>query len=666
MARISLIIFLILTSLASCSHKPTDANDNVVQNYLTKINSVAISDTLRLKYVDSLYNYAIIDKNDSLNRTVLFEAIRAYFILNQNEKFLLGSRQLFQLSAIEMDSLLMAKSLYCIGDYYEDTQQLDSAYLYYSKSENLFKNTDNAAGIGKAKLYKAGILYEVGIFTESEIQTANALQYLIKSDNERLIYEAYNLMGLNLTELYNYDEALRYFNLALKQLDAMEQNNYSKEKLIISRASIHNNTGNLFVKKEKFSQAIVYYNKGLAVPLIKANYPSLHAMLLDNLAYAKMMNHSTGNLEALFLKAAKIRDSLQIKSGIVSSKIHLGEYYLQTNDTIKGIALLKDGYTKAKEIESNYDIKNVLKLLSSNDKKNGDYYTKLYIKVNDSLQNIERNTRNKFARIAFETNQIEKINETLIKKYSSTVVFFSIALLLITTVFIVYRLRSKNIELQLIQDQQESNEKIYQLILQQTNLNQLVREEERNRIAAELHDGIVNRIHTTRYNLMSLQPEDTKKKELLIQELINAETEIRKTSHDLQQNLVFDDTSFQQALSALVANQTNDFNTVFDFSIDKYIDWSAIPSEHKVHIYRITQEAFQNVNKYAQAPKCYLFIVKKGLQISLKITDNGIGFEQNRNKPGIGLTNIAQRVKKMNGTLNITSSSEGTTIEVLF
>lgn len=280
------------------------------------------------------------------------------------------------------------------------------------------------------------------------------------------------------------------------------------------------------------------------------------------------------------------------------------------------------------------------------------------------MQTVERHTRNKFARIAYETDQVEEKNENLIKKYTSTVVLFSVALLFIGTVFIIYRLKSKNKELQLLHEQQESNEKIYQLILQQSDQNQSVRDEERNRIAVELHDGIVNRIFTTRYNLMNLKSEEVQQKDLLVQELLLSEAEIRKISHDLQQNLLFENTSFQNAIGLLVANQRNDFETEFDFSIDKYIDWSAVPSTHKVHIYRIIQEAFQNVHKYAQATKCSLYILKKGGQILLQISDNGVGFDQENSKYGIGLRNIAQRTKNMDGTYTIVSDATGTVIEV--
>ncbi|WP_026979228.1 tetratricopeptide repeat-containing sensor histidine kinase [Flavobacterium tegetincola] len=664
MLKATTLLILTLLLINSCTEAPDSDRIKIVKKYTEQINSERNSDAAKVQYVDTLYDYLMLEKNDSLNRTQLFEVIRNYFILNRNESFLKASQKMFKLSLEKNDSLHMAKSFCYIGDYYEDQAQLDSAFKYYSKSEKFYRIMNDTIGAGKSTLYKAGILYDAGIFSESEVQITNALQYLIKTDSDRLLYESYNLMGMNLKELNNYDKSFHYFNLALEQLDVMEKNKYSTEKLIRSRATINNNIGNLYERKKDYKSAIQYYKDGLKAKEIRTNCLSLYAMLLDNLAYAKLKSGDYLNTEALFLASSKIRDSLQTKAGIVTGQIHLGQFYIETNKKAKGLSYLEQGYKNAKEIKSTYDIKNALKLLSLNDKNKSDYYTNLYIILNDSLQNVERNTRNTFARIAYETDQVEEKNESLIKQYTSTILFFSIALIFLATSFIIYRLKSKNKELTLIQEQQESNEKIYQLILQQADQNQSVRDEERNRIVLELHDGIVNRIFTTRYNLINLPSKQVQQKELLVQELLLSEAEIRKVSHDLQQNLLFENTSFQSAISLLVGTQRNDVETKFEYSIDKYIDWSAVLSSHKVHIYRIIQEAFQNVHKYAKATKCSLYIFKRGPRILLQISDNGIGFDQGNSKSGIGLKNIAQRTKNMDGTFSITSDANGTVIEV--
>ncbi len=664
MSKLNVFFFLFI--IIACTDNNEKSKWQQADYYLKKINSDTIRETEKVKYIDTLYNNLINSKNDSINRNLLFDVVREYFKIDHNETYLKTTRELLELSVAKKDTSHIAKSLCFIGDYYENSSKIDSAFEYYSKAEKLYKKINDSLNIGRLTLYKAGILYDAGIYTESEIETAKALKILIKSNHERLIYEGYNLMAITLEELNNYKTSLKYFNMALDQLDKMELNNYPKNKIFQSKASVYNNIGRVYEKTQNYQAAINLYNKGLQTQNLKQDYPKLYAMLLNNLAYSKMKIGNYTNVDNLFSEALKIRDSLQITAGIISSKVSIGEYYLQKKDTLKSLNFFKEGFALAKKIKSSYDVKNTLKLLSENDIQNKDYYSKLYIEISDSLQNIERTTRNKFARIAYETEQVEEHNEILFKKNKYILISSVIGILFLSFLFIVYRLKIKNKELLFIQEQQESNEKIYQLMMKQQQLNETVRNDERNRIAMELHDGIINRIFTTRFNLMQLQPEQVEKKEQLVNELINAEADIRKVSHDLQQNLFFKDNSFQEAITNLVETQQNEFHTEFGLSIDKYIDWSLITSESKIHIYRIIQEALHNVNKYSKAEKCFVFILKTGDKITIRISDNGIGFNPDKIKLGIGLKNMKQRTKSLNGTFKINSDNEETTIEVIF
>ncbi len=306
-------------------------------------------------------------------------------------------------------------------------------------------------------------------------------------------------------------------------------------------------------------------------------------------------------------------------------------------------------------------------MLTENDSKNKIYYSNLYIKVNDSIQNVERITRNKFARIAYETDQLEEKNEILSKKNATIILGSGIIIIFLGVFFALYRLKSKNKELLFIKEQQETNEKIYQMMLAKQSETEQARNEERNRIAMELHDGIVNSVFTTRFNLIQLESSSPNKKQELINELEKTEQEIRRVSHDLTQNLLFEDKSLPEILMSLVKSQQNQYNTKFDLSIDKYIDWSAVTSANKIHIYRIIQEAIQNSNKYSQAERCFIMLLKTGDKITIRIWDNGVGFNPEKVKYGIGLKNIKDRTKILQGELKINSSSEnGTTIEIVF
>lgn len=658
-------LFLLITS---CQEKKESiASENQVKTLLKNYDLLASKDNEKEKTLDTVSLYLLQHQNDSINRNLLFKVANKYYELNKYDKYLKLTLKVKELALKQKDTFHIAKSLYFLGEYYEDKAQLDSSFSYYSQSEKLYRNLKDTLNSGRTALYKAGILFDSGNFTESEIGAINALKFLSKTNNTRLVYESYTLLALSLKELNNFEESLKYFGLALNQLQQLEKEDYPKDKLVKSRISCFNNIGRVYEKQMNYKEAILFYEKGLALQDLKLNYPKSYTMLLDNMAYSKMKEGDFKDIDKLLFESLKISDSMDIAQGIVSSKINIGEYFLYKNDTIKGLYYITEGFKLAKKIEAGPFIIRSLKLLTENDSKNKSYYSNLYIKVNDSIQNVERITRNKFARIAYETDQIEEKNEILSQKNTNIILGSGIIIIFLGVFFALYRLKSKNKELQFIKEQQEANEKIYQLMLAQQSETEQARNEERNRIAMELHDGIVNSVFTTRFNLIQLESSSPSKKQELINELEKTEQEIRRVSHDLTQNLLFEDKSLPEILNSLVGSQQNEYNTKFDLSVDKYIDWSTITGANKIHIYRIIQEAIQNSNKYSKAEKCYIMLLKTGDKTTIRIWDNGIGFNPEKVKYGIGLKNIKDRTKILKGELKLNSSPEnGTTLEIVF
>lgn len=646
-----------------CKNDIQTKNKN--QAIVEKINAIEIDPSQKNKSLDSIYKIVLTQKNDSVNRNLLFKIGNIYYFDNKLDKYFETVKTIKKLSIIDKDSFHLAKSLYYIGDFYDNKNSLDNAYKYYYQSEKIYKNLKDTILTGKVKLKKAGILYDSGSFKESETELIKALKLLISKKSERLIYECYNILGLDLIELKDYSKSLQYFNLAQNQLKEIEKKDTTNIKFSISNC--YNNIGNVYLKMENYENAQRFYNKALSIKDLNKSKPILYAMILSNLAYAKLKKGDALEAKKMFLESYKIRDSLKSDAGIISSKYYISQYYLSQKDTLKAIENLTSCYTLSKKIKSNPDVLNSLKLLTEIDTKNKNFYANEYFKVNDSLQQAERATRNKFARIEFETDQVEEENSILIKKntyiITGTIVLLSIA----GAFFMLYRLRTKNKELKLIQEQQTKNEEIYQLLLKQQSISEESRKEERNRIAMELHDGVVNSVFTSRFNLMQLQSSETDKKEVLIKELEKTETEIRRVSHELNKNLSFNDDSIVKMLTDLVESQKNEWNTKFTISVDKLINWNTIESDTKMNIYRIIQENLQNVNKYAKAGRCIVMILKTSNKTTIRIWDNGIGFDIKKNKKGIGIKNIKERVKKINGTIKINSKiDKGTTIEIIF
>jgi signal transduction histidine kinase len=293
------------------------------------------------------------------------------------------------------------------------------------------------------------------------------------------------------------------------------------------------------------------------------------------------------------------------------------------------------------------------------------------------LQNNERATRNKFARIEFETDEILKQKNTIetekneISYQRWLILAFSLFVIGVIGLSYFTRLQiAKNKELQFEQDKQKANEEIYRLMLdQQTKINE-GRQVEKKRISQELHDGVMSRLTSTRLNLFILSKktdQDTINKCLEhIANIQNIEKEIRAISHDLAQDIFATKDSFKTMLESFFEQQNEITNTHFELEINQAINWDSIESNIKMNLYRIVQESVQNVNKYAKAKKVIAVVNLYNNAIHVDITDDGIGFDTSKTKEGIGLKNMNSRMAAIGGTIEIESAKgKGTHINLV-
>lgn len=620
------------------------------------------SKNLEIQYVDSLYKVRLQTPNDSLGREKLLEVASEY----ENRGLFIESKQVleevFKRATKKKDTLHQAKVYWYLGNVYDNQQKLDSAFLYYTKAEKLYNLTKkDSLNWGRMISYKAGILYNMGISAESEVQTIRALNILNKSRNTRLIYEATLRMALNLKDLKEYDEALNYYDKIPGLLNQLEKEKYNPNKMKRTWLSYYNNMGNFYIETKDYSKAKEYLENALSQKYVE-NYPKLHAMLLNN--YAKNSIYSSNDkqiIDSLLNTSLKIREEIDHKQGIIGSKIIMGEYLLTQQDTLHALRNFNEAYILSVKYHSNYDLLQSLELLSINNKENHVLYTEKYHKVKDSLYELEKATRNKFARIAYETDEIEEQNTMLSKRNSyllAGVMFISIFAILI---FIVLRLKIKNKELMYQQKEQNNIQQIQELLLQQQTITVETKTREQDRIAKDLHDGVLNRLFTTRINLEELKTNDPSKKKRLIEELQRTESQIREVSHNLHKNLFSQQQDFSLVLENLVLTQKNTFDTVFNCSINKKIKWEHFNIKEKTNIYLIIQELLQNVNKHSKAQKCFVFVLEKENSLLVRVHDDGIGFKNNQEKTGLGLKSIKDRLSELKGKIEI-KTEKGTTV----
>lgn len=662
------IISLILVLLFfSC--KKTELTSSKIKTTLSFDNN-HLESKKKEKYLDSIFNVLQVQENDSVIRSFYFKLSTEYYYNNNLKKSLNVSLLVLKLSKEVNDKEGMAKAFYYIGDSYGSVKK-DSAYFYYLQAEKLYYKLSDYDNMARMLFNKAYVLFYDGNYTECEVEISKALHYLKESKDQRLCYSCNTLMGTCLEKLVNYDKALWYHQQALNNLERMKVTGIDKEEENNYYIASSINICNLYDLKGEYSMSITKL-QGLLSKDLEEKWPRLYANVLSNLAYSKMKNRDYRNVYAMFSKSLEILKHNGNESDVLYKKIHIGEYFLTQKDTFRAIEILKEANILATRIKNSNEILTSLKLLYTLDKNNSFYYANEYINLSDSINIVQKNAHNKYARIEYETSRIEDENKILTKKnFYILIISFALVFLLLIIVILRYS-KYKNKEFQFLKKQKSANEEIYLLLMEQHEKINNAKESEKSKIAKELHDGIMNRIYGVRMNLgffnSKIENEIIEKRKEYIFELQNIENEIRTISHDLSRNSFLDGNDFNILLSTLVENQNVTGNTHFTYLTDENLEWSTIQNVYKINLYRIIQEAILNVNKYADALNCEVKIQseKNGL-LKMSIIDNGQGFDIKSKKEGIGLSNMRERANLIKGYFNIESEiGKGTKIEVIF
>jgi two-component system NarL family sensor kinase len=561
------------------------------------------------------------------------------------------------------------KDTFAIGDlhwnyasYYNNSQIYDSAYYHFNLAYINFNKSGYLYESAKTQYGMAFIKGRFKDYTGSEILTFKAIEKFKKTKNYKSLFTCYNHLGTLQNDINEYDRGLFYYNKAKEYLDKVKNNQSLYE-------AIYNNIGNIYLEKKEYVKAINYYNKVLANERLKSQKVGSYARVIDNRAYCKFLMKDTINVVKSLNEALHIRDSINNKGGIIISKIHLAQYYAFKQDTIATINYLKEANSLAKEIKNSRDYLVSLSLLSKLDKKHSSEYLKKHIQFSDSIQIIERKIQNKFTRIAYETDEYIEENKRLSQQKIWILVTGFGLISILGLVYFLKVQKSKNEKLLLENEQQKANEQVYLVTLKQQEKLEKEKIKERNRIAEELHDGILGKLFGTRVGLGFLEIKGDKnlkkQHQLFLEELQIIEKEIREVSHKLSDNFDSTQISFTTIIHQLIESKCKIANFKYELDFDEYINWLKVNEKIKVNLYRIIQEALQNIIKYASAKKISVTFLLNSNDLAVIIKDDGIGFNTKKKKKGIGIKNMTSRIEKLNGVFNIHSNpKEGTTIKI--
>ncbi|MBM7066706.1 cache domain-containing protein [Actibacterium sp. 188UL27-1] len=192
-------------------------------------------------------------------------------------------------------------------------------------------------------------------------------------------------------------------------------------------------------------------------------------------------------------------------------------------------------------------------------------------------------------------------------------------------------------------------------------------EEERGRVARELHDSVSQMLIGVRYTLelakRRMTAGDARASANLergIDGLSGSIQEVRRISRDLRPG-VLDDLGLGPALQTLT--EAFGKRTGITSQFDTVVFRNRLDPDAKIALYRIAQEALTNIERHSEATDVFLKVWGHARGATLLIRDNGKGIDGANGRIGLGLRNMQERIEQLDGRLDIKSGRDGTIIQ---
>ena len=587
------------------------------------------------------------DSISLLKTDILDKGLTAYF--KKNEEGVKGSiSQLHKLYSQDNDSVILAKILQYKAMYHDLKYQIDSSFYYYNQSKNISKLTKDSLEVGRRLLSISILQREAKDFLGSEVSSIEALQYLEPINSYRYLQNVYSNLGLISGEINQKRDALKYFDLSLKA-NELNENSDRKDRGYLYTV---NNIGLIYQQGSEHKKAIEYFKVGLKHDSIKLKHPDLYALLLENLAASNFLLKKKSNVLNQYKEVLEIRKKHKEEADLPITYINLTDYHIDRKEFNEARYYANEALNYATKTHNNKYCLQALRRLSNLSTGNqSKAYLEEYIQLNDSLFQQERQLKNQFAKIRYETDKTEKENEDLrienektlaeaeLQKQRATIglLLSGISIMFLLSSISFFRFRRKKL--------------LFQSQLQKIE----AREQERRQIAKSLHDEVAGDLRLLHRKLeKSFLLEEAQKLELV-------KDNVRNLSHQLS-SVSFEDVPFRDQILNLVSDY---FSPDFIIKVNglKEIDWSEANKSIKRLLYLSLRECIQNCQKYAEASKMTINFSIHKKSVFLDVADNGKGFDTATQKKGIGLLNLQERVQDLNGTLTIESEvGKGTKI----
>ncbi|MBN8674858.1 MAG: tetratricopeptide repeat protein [Chitinophagales bacterium] len=566
--------------------------------------------------------------------------------------------------------------------YYKSSSDYTKALLYFDSAIYITGTIqeENLLNIKQWSLEQKGAIY----FSQENYYTAldyffESLKYLTPGREQRRS-RIYTFITNIYIALNNLDKATEYAekNIALAEKDSSVTENatiyFSYIDVCLAKKDLE--TANRYLDKlEPFMPepgqvqvSFGYYLKRGRVSFIKQHYNTAYNYFKETYKYALEGGHSNSKsitlyyLSATALKigedeAAKkyalenlmLAETMQTRSSKIDALTNLANYYYKTGNKTKAFDLIQQIIQLKDSLAAETNIKQ--------------------LKVLGAVYDAEKQQKQ------ISQLQFEKEKQAVEVKHKSALnkIFIASIIILLILGYLGFINFKKGQQLakqqQALQKQKISElEKDKQLLTIDAMLKG--QEEERSRIAKDLHDGLGSLLSGTKLSFMNvkenlpLTPETSNQFDRSLSMLDNSIGDLRKVAQNLMPEALV-----KFGLQEAVRDFCDSIQTTTGIKIvfQQFGERRKLHSTAEMFIYRIIQELVNNAVKHAEASQIIVQLTMNNNKTGITVEDNGKGFDKNilAQAKGAGMANISYRVQYFNGTSDlVTSPGNGTSVNI--
>ncbi len=529
-----------------------------------------------------------------------------------------------------------------IGNAQEAKSAFTDAQQTYLWALALADSTKNHTQL--ASIYNnLGSIYQViGHYTSAESYLKKSIALHTKLKNNSGLGYAYSNLGTFYQAQQNYDSAENYFNQAVKL--------FTQTSNLTELAGAYTNLGMLFTHALQYNKALDFLKQSLELNRQLKNVAD-EAAVLTNIGVCLHDQKKYRQALTYFLQAEKITEKLEAPN------------------------LLADIYYN---ISSAYEETGNMRLALT--------YSQQYADLKDTLFTRESNRLISEMRQKYEAEQSEKQisqlqteralqqSEITVKTQQRNIILLSATLILILLGLAAYSYRQKLLQNKAaaLKAEQENRQAIEKLLKEQEikSINAMIQgqEQERQRVAEDLHDRLGSLLSTVKLNFSGLErkmepvlqgSEQYKKGINLLDE---ACSEVRKIAYNMASGVLqkYGFITSVEELAKSIESSGNVKMNLFAHNTEIPLD-----KESEINLYRITQELISNILRHAGATEINLHFNVLDDMATLIVEDNGIGFNTSAKSKGMGIRNMQARVNKLDGTIDFDSApGRGTTVVI--